>query len=271
MCITVFMWQSSPLYPFLLFLNRDEYLDRETEALRWWEDGETVGGRDLVGGGTWLGCNRHGRIALLTNFRETSSLKDAKSRGDLTLRFLHSRKSPSEFAEEIEEEMALFNGFNLVIADVFSKSMVYITNRPSHGGDKLVTQVSPGIHVLSNANLDSPWPKCLRLRDCFKHLLTEYKEGDEFPVKRMVDEVMTNTIKDQESELPHVLTPEIEYHNSSIFIDATHRGRRYGTRSISAISIKSHGEACFYEKHLEQGDCWKEQTQHFVIQNQSIT
>lgn len=36
--------------------------------------------------------------------------------------------------------------------------MIYITNRPPHG-DKLVTQVSPGIHVLSNANLDSPWPK----------------------------------------------------------------------------------------------------------------
>jgi len=52
---------------------------------------------------------------------------------------------------------------------------------------------------------------------------------------------------------------------------------RYGTRSISAIIVKSHGdgggdgEICFYERHLEEGDSWKEHTQQFVIiQNQSI-
>lgn len=135
-----------------------------------------------MGGGTWLGCNRHGRIAFLTNFRETSSIPDAKSRGDLPLRYLQvslllffltfvsdpeslfflsfdqSQKSPAEFAEEIEKEASLYNGFNLVVAHVFSKSMFYVTNRPL-SQQQLVTLVSPGIHVLSNANLDSPWPK----------------------------------------------------------------------------------------------------------------
>ncbi|CAH2075789.1 unnamed protein product [Thlaspi arvense] len=269
MCIAVFLWQSHPLYPLLLFLNRDEYHKRATEALRWWEDGETMGGRDLVGGGTWLGCTRHGRLAFLTNFRETSSFPDAKSRGDLPLRYLQSQKSPAEFAEEIQEEVSLYNGFNLVVAHVLSKSMVYITNRPRHG-DKLVTPVSPGIHVLSNANLDSPWPKCLRLREGFKQLLAD-NEGGEFPVKTMVEEVMTDTVKDQEPELPHVFTPETEYHLSSIFVDMLRPAGRYGTRSISALSIKSHGEVSFYERHLEQADdSWKEHTQHFVVQNQSF-
>lgn len=119
--------------------------------------------------------------------------------------------------------------------------MIYITNRPPHG-HKLATQVSPGIHVLSNANLDSPWPKvskcaispfiyllqtpqlrvlslqCLRLRECFQQLLAE-NGSREFPVKTMVEEVMTNTVKDEETELPHVFTPETEYHLSSIFVD----------------------------------------------------
>ncbi|KAL0891763.1 hypothetical protein Bca101_015746 [Brassica carinata] len=215
MCIAVFLWQSHPLYPFLLFLNRDEYHNRATEALRWWQDGETLGGRDLVGGGTWLGCTRHGRIAFLTNFRETSSIPDAKTRGDLPLRYLQSQKSPAEFAQEIEKEVSLYNGFNLVVAHVFSKSMFYITNR---GGDKIVSLVSPGIHVLSNANLDSPWPKSLRLRDAFNQLLTQHQDR-EFPVKTMVEEVMTDTVKDQEPELPHVFSPETEYHLSSIFVD----------------------------------------------------
>ncbi|ESQ53069.1 hypothetical protein EUTSA_v10025979mg [Eutrema salsugineum] len=268
MCIAVFLWQSHPLYPLLLFLNRDEDHNRATEALRWWEDGETVGGRDLVGGGTWLGCTRHGRLAFLTNFKETTSFPDAKSRGDLPIRFLQSLKSPADFAEEIQDEVALYNGFNLVVAHVLSKSMVYITNRPRHG-DKLVTHVSPGIHVLSNANLDSPWPKCMRLRESFKQLLSE-NEGGEFPVKTMVEEVMTDTVKDQEPELPHVYTPETEYHLSSIFVHMLRPAGPYGTRSISALTIKSHGEVCFYERHLEEGGAWKEHTQHFVIQNQSI-
>ena len=47
---------------------------------------------------------------------------------------------------------------------------------------------------------------------------------------------------------------------------------RYGTRSISALTIKSHGQVCFYERHLEPGGgSWKELTQHFVIQNQTST
>ncbi|XP_019088227.1 PREDICTED: uncharacterized protein YGR127W-like isoform X1 [Camelina sativa] len=263
MCIAVFLWQSHPLYPFLLFLNRDEDHNRPTEALRWWEDGETLGGRDLLGGGTWLGCTRQGRIAFLTNFREASSFPAAKSRGDLPLRYLQSRKSPAEFAEDIHDEIALYNGFNLVVAHVLSKSMVYITNRPLHG-HKLVTQVSPGIHVLSNANLDSPWPKCVRLREGFQQLLADNRSS-EFPVKTMVEQVMTNTVKDQDTELPHVYTPETEYQLSSIFVDMQRPTGRYGTRSISTISIKSHSEVCFYERHLEEGDSWKEHTQQFVI------
>ncbi|KAK8360182.1 hypothetical protein V6Z11_A04G146800 [Gossypium hirsutum] len=55
MCIAVFMWETHPLYPFILFLNRGEYHNRPTEPLIWWEGGEILGGRDgkLVGHG-WL-------------------------------------------------------------------------------------------------------------------------------------------------------------------------------------------------------------------------
>lgn len=135
MCIAVFLWQSHRIYPFILLLNRDEYLSRweqrnpvfvfliliqvlilccsifnhnklrisllfflfffsfyllrPTKPLAWWEDGEIVGGRDTVAGGTWLACTKHGRLAFLTNFRELRCIPDAKSRGDLPVRFLH--------------------------------------------------------------------------------------------------------------------------------------------------------------------------------------
>lgn len=57
--------------------------------------------------------------------------------------------------------------------------------------------------------------QCLRLRDGFNQLLTQHPRG-EFPVKTMVEEVMTDTVKDQE---PHVFPPETQYHLSSIFVD----------------------------------------------------
>lgn len=63
-----------------------------------------------------------------------------------------------EFAEEVVKDADQYNGFNLILADLCAKTMVYVTNRQKEG-EKLVADVLPGIHVLTNARLDSPWPK----------------------------------------------------------------------------------------------------------------
>ena len=39
--------------------------------------------------------------------------------------------------------------------------MVFVSNRPE--GEPTIETVNPGIHVLSNASLDSPWPKVAKL------------------------------------------------------------------------------------------------------------
>ncbi|KAK6796318.1 hypothetical protein RDI58_004019 [Solanum bulbocastanum] len=129
-----------------------------TKPLSWWEDSNILGGRDEVAGGTWLACTRSGRLSFLTNVREINSNSHTKSRGDLPLRFLKSVKSPHDFSEQLLKEAGEYNGFNLIVADLCSMTMLYITNRPKHTGMSVI-EVSPGIHVLSNATLDSPWPK----------------------------------------------------------------------------------------------------------------
>lgn len=97
MCIAAFVWQSHPLYPLVLFLNRDEYHNRPTKPAGWWwpEDGEILGGKDEVGGGTWLASSRNGRLAFLTNVLELHTCPQAKTRGDLPLRFLKVHSSSS--------------------------------------------------------------------------------------------------------------------------------------------------------------------------------
>lgn len=57
-----------------------------------------------------------------------------------------------------------------------------------------------------------------RLGNNFKELLDTYGE-EELPVKEMVEKLMKNTEKDDESMLPHIFPPEREYNLSSIFVD----------------------------------------------------
>ncbi|MQL97490.1 hypothetical protein Taro_030189 [Colocasia esculenta] len=156
MCIAAWVWQGHPLYPFLLVLNRDE----PTKPVGWWGDGsqKILGGRDGVAGGTWLGCTRTGRLAFLTNVLEPDNIPTAKSRGDLPVKFLECGKSPLDFAEEVANEADKYNGFNLILADLCSKTMVYVSNRPN-GEPVSIVLVTPGLHVLTNAGLDTPWHK----------------------------------------------------------------------------------------------------------------
>lgn len=41
-----------------------------------------------MAGGTWLASSKNGKFSFLTNFREVQSIPQAKSRGDLPVRFL---------------------------------------------------------------------------------------------------------------------------------------------------------------------------------------
>ncbi|KAL4585102.1 hypothetical protein LXL04_009716 [Taraxacum kok-saghyz] len=262
MCISVFLWKAHPLYPFLLLLNRDEYHVRPTEPLQWWECGKILGGRDVTAGGTWLASSKEGRVAFVTNVRELNSKAAAKSRGDLPVRFLQSKKTAMEFAEEIAKEADEYNGFNLIIADLLSMDMVYVTNRLK-GGKCYITKVSPGVHVLSNASLDTPWPKAQRLEHGFRNLLEEYGEG-EIPITDMIDKLMRNTVKDDVSMFPGIYDPDFEYDLSSVFVDPI-SPKAYGTRSTSALAVKESGEVFFYETHLENG-LWKENTETYIIE-----
>lgn len=266
MCIGVFIWQAHPLYPFLLLLNRDEYHDRLTIPLEWWEQGgdQILGGRDGVAGGTWLASSKHGKLAFLTNVRELHSLPNPKSRGHLPVRFLESEKDPMVFAEEVVKEADQYNGFNLIVADIYSKNMVYVTNRPKQDTN-FIKQVSPGVHVLSNANLDTPWPKAQRLKQHFTDFLNMYG-NDECPIGEMSEKLMRNTVKDEKELLPGIISSEREYQLSSIYVDIETSQGHYGTRSTSVVSVKTSGEVTFYESRLENR-LWKDKIVSYMIED----
>ncbi|XP_078163469.1 uncharacterized protein LOC144558504 isoform X2 [Carex rostrata] len=268
MCIAAWIWQSHASHQFLLLLNRDEFHDRPTRPMEWWGEGEEdlLAGRDELGGGTWLGCSRGGRIAFVTNFREPESrFPGAKSRGHLPVKFLKSQQTPMEFAEEIAKEADSYNPFNLVVADLCSKTMVFVSNRPE--GEPTIETVNPGIHVLSNASLDSPWPKSELLRSKVEEFLKT--QGDkEIPLKDMVRELMGDKVKADRDMLPITgCNPEWEYALSSIYVDLDTEWGHYGTRSMSGIAVKANNEVSFYERYIEDGT-WEDHLVEFQIRKQ---
>ena len=152
MCLVVVAWQQHPHYPLVVAGNRDEFHERPTAALDFWDDQPDIaGGRDLKARGTWLAVNRNGRFATVTNFRDAAIADNRlRSRGHLVTEFLRSTESAGDYLSGIDGDA--YAGFNLLVAD--GNSFGWYSNR---GGEAII--LPPGIYGLSNALLDSPWHK----------------------------------------------------------------------------------------------------------------
>lgn len=100
-------------------------ISRSTKSAHWWDDQEgVVGGRDCVGGGTWMCAHVDGRVAFLTNFRKKIEVPPQSqpniSRGVLPLNFVVSSVNPREYLSKINRASYSHSGagFNLVVADL---------------------------------------------------------------------------------------------------------------------------------------------------------
>lgn len=157
MCLIVFNWQPGAALPLQLWANRDEFLARPAAATAFWPEApQVLAGRDLTAGGTWLGVTRQGRVAALTNYRDPRLPTGLRSRGALAADFLAGDESAADAARRIHAEAVDYGGFNLLLSD---GRELWITGH----GDQAAQQVAPGWHGLSNARLDTPWPKLRQL------------------------------------------------------------------------------------------------------------
>jgi uncharacterized protein with NRDE domain len=158
MCVIAFHWQPEDSIPLTLVTNRDEFYERPTAPMAWWEGDRILAGRDLRAGGTWLGVTRAGRCAALTNVRDPEAMRtDRASRGQLPVRFLEGQESAAAFVEALRPGAASFNPFNLLLFDG-----VDLLGYES-GRDRVLT-FTPGIHAVSNGDFDEPWPKVETLK-----------------------------------------------------------------------------------------------------------
>ena len=89
MCLILLSYDSHPVFKLVIAANRDEFYNRPTAPLEVWENEPRVAaGRDLKGGGTWMGVSPDGCLAAITNYRDPHALKSqAPTRGTLVTDF----------------------------------------------------------------------------------------------------------------------------------------------------------------------------------------
>ena len=90
MCILFIAVKQHPLYPLIIAANRDEFHLRPTQTSHFWtKQNNILAGKDLLAGGTWMGINRNGDLAALTNIRAPGKEREkVLSRGELVTNFL---------------------------------------------------------------------------------------------------------------------------------------------------------------------------------------
>ena len=250
MCLMALALGQSSRWPLVLASNRDEFHDRPTLPLsRWTAEGgtEVISGRDLRAGGTWLGCTPGGRIALLTNVREASTAAGPRSRGELPLRWLGSTQDSASFLASTPA--ADYAGCNLLMGDSLSGAWTWASNRGLNMLNGWQFQaLTQGVHGLSNAGLNTPWPKTLALKAALQQAMTAATEangplaqGGQAALTSMQARLWEALAKRERAALQDLpdtgIEPALEHGLSSAWVDLPERG--YGTRCSSLIWLQA--------------------------------
>lgn len=238
MCMLVVARKTHPRYPLIVVANRDEVLGRPTEPLHEWTTdregtGGIVAGRDVTAGGTWLALAAGGRFAAVTNVREPDTPRPSPaSRGELPVDALTGPAPVTDFAQRVDDDLDRYAGVNLLAGD--PEEMWWASNRSDRSPQSLGEQV----HGLSNAALDTPWPKVTgAVRDVREYADADRVSRDDWsePLLDLVADRRRGPLR----RLPRTgVSLWREWQLSSRFVRV---GRWYGTRSSTAVRVDEHG------------------------------
>jgi uncharacterized protein with NRDE domain len=230
MCLVALALDQSRRFPLVIAANRDEFFKRPAARLSWWSPGpglpDILGGRDLEAGGTWLGLTAQGRLALITNVRDPSR-KDAgaPSRGTIVPRWLAGDLTPDRFW--MRTALSGHNGFNLIAADFQRGECFWASNL-----DANPMRLERGLYGLSNASLDTPWPKVTSLKEQMRDAIDTSDSLDTL-TSRLFDALADRTPAADEHLPATGLSHELEKVMSSAFIRTP--DMNYGTRCTTLV------------------------------------
>jgi uncharacterized protein with NRDE domain len=236
MCVIAFAWRAHPRWRLVLVGNRDERHARASAPLaRWADPPGLIAGRDLVAGGSWMGVAPGGRVVVVTNVRDPHASLAGASRGLLVTDYLRGADGAARHAQRLAVDAGRYRPFNLLLFD--RAEARFVSNRPQGAA----TGVAPGVHGLSNAALDAPWPKVRRTTRALTAWLAQPR-GFASLLGALHDEAPA-----EDAELPDTgVGLERERDLAPVFI----RGPVYGTRATTLVAIGAGGDGVIIERRF---------------------
>ena len=251
MCLIAVAYHKHPRYKLILIANRDEFYSRATQKAKFWDtDGypDILAGKDLEAGGTWMGIAKSGKWAALTNYRDPEwKLENPISRGKLVLNFLTNSDSTQKYAQILNNEADKYLGYNILLGD--ADQIIHFSNF-----DKSPTTIKEGLFGVSNALLDTSWPKLDKAKASLKEIV-----NNEHIDKEYLFSVLHDDTEASENQLPNTGIPyKWEKAISPLFI----KTKTYGTRSSSILLMDYLGNINFTERIFihTTGDILEENT-----------
>ncbi len=236
MCVVALAWQTHPRWRLVLAGNRDEFHARPTAALARWPGSGVIAGRDLQSGGTWVGLDARGRIAVVTNVRDGfAKPHEGPSRGALPVTFIDGSTQAAATTDALLATANAYAPFNLMLAD--AEGCWHLGNHPLQR-EALVS----GVHGISNGRLDAPWPKTRHLRTALQAWIDAGTDRLDPLWQALADERIA-----PDAELPDTgVGIELERRLSPAFI----RGSAYGTRASTIIAVDHQGRGIIHERRF---------------------
>ncbi len=173
-----------------------------------------------------MGLTAEGRLALLTNVRDPGR-KDpaAPSRGRIVPDWLAGRERTDRFW--MRSALSGYNGFNLVAFDFRQGECFWATNDDRHP-----QRLERGIHGLSNAALNTPWPKVEALKSRLREAIDSAATVD--TMSAQLFDALADRSEAPDEALPRTGVPlDWERRLSAAFIRTPDTD--YGTRCSTLI------------------------------------
>jgi uncharacterized protein with NRDE domain len=235
MCLIALAIGHDARWPLVIAANRDEAHARDTQGLRWWRDPNSgvdiLGGQDLRDGGVWMAQNATGRLAMLTNVRRGAPERGARSRGALGLAWLRGDALADWQAQHAPGD---YGACNVLLADLSTKEWHVLSNRSADGAALPAwscQRVGAGVHALSNAQWNTPWPKAQQLRLDMESALAQAETIEDVQVHLLA------ALADPDlppGALPDTgVGPDAERALAPVFVHWPEQG--YGTRSSTVV------------------------------------
>lgn len=255
MCLITFHYGEHEHYKLIIAANRDEAYARPTVGADFWEEyPDLLAGKDLEANGTWFGITKQGKIAAITNCHgeEFSEPEDGKkSRGNILIDYLTNKQNPMSFINGLIETKGDYQPFNVLVGSI---DTLYHYN----SYDDNFTIVSMGTHSLSNATLNTLWPKVKNTRREMEHIIQTDHDYVDALFRMMMDQTPA-----PDHELPPASLPlAIRRKASANFIKTDH----FGTKSTTILLVDWDNTVTYVERMYQPNGHFEDKSFNFQIE-----